>query len=656
MKFEKRIFCVISYIIMLAIMVTSIPCGGVSRVKAAVGEKEDTYIARVKKEGGGEEDNILITELSAEEAKEMKKDSDVIQIEKDFNLSALGKTKKKKNEQKKEQKNSPDMAWNMDMIDRSEIEVRKPEEKDKIKVAVLDSGMDFSDEVNVIDHIDMVGDSVPVYFEDITGHGTSVSSIISDINPYADIYSVRVLDGNNSASLSSVIQGIEWCIENDMDIINMSFGTKKDSDIFHEVIHRAYQKGILMIAAAGNSDMAGVDYPAAYPEVMAVGGTDSSGEKTEESSVGSEVELVAPGDSVEARGLFNGRVVAGGTSMAAPHVAGVASLIWQEDSTKSAQTVRASLNKSAKDMEDKTKFGNGMLDADDALAIFSMQDDVAGEDIVYENTEKVETYDTSDMVEGKWDKADHKTKVDKAVKIAGGLSKADIEIVKEGVVAQDQYLKWDKKDANTSKYMMFHGMRNYVNAYAYLMKMALKCRKSGLTEAKKVSYPNKNAEDNADCAKMKSYITADLIKKVLKKENAKYNARNAALVLMGMAMHVIGDTYAHRAYKSGSPYWIHIKSPDADVTSETPERYVATGYAMGEVLALWNGNCNPSFEEYDLIGIYNHSAKFRLESLCLYSARTENGIDYSYYQKNIKKLSCHWVKQSTGNVGLGLPD
>lgn len=645
MKVKKEVFRVVSCFCVIAILATNILCGNTKAI--AVGkEKKYTYIVCEK------DNTLIVTELSDREAGALENSSDVQEVEKDFNLTALGKKKKGGNKKVGVQ----DGTWNLAMIDRNKVKIKRPAKKNRIKVAVLDSGIDFSDDVNVAEHIDMVGDGVPVYYEDTTGHGTSVSSIISDINPHAEIYSVRVLNENNAAGLSSVIRGIEWCMENDIDIINMSFGTKQDSEILHQVISRAYKKGILLVAAAGNSDEKGVDYPAAYPEVMAVGGITSQGEKAEESSVGREVEIVAPGDSVEAKGLFQGQVVAGGTSIAAPHVAGVASLLWQQDSTRSAETVRTSLNESAKTMGNTEKFGHGVLDADDALKVFREHEDVATEDISYENVGKIKTYDTSALVEGSWEKEDHKAKVDKAVKIAGGLSKTDIAIVKEGVVAQDKYLAWDNSKPNTDKYKMLHGMNNYVNAYVYLMKMALKCRKKGLTEAKKVSYPNKNAEDNKDCANIKSSITASLIKKVLKKKNAKYNARNAGLVLMGMAMHVIGDTYAHRTYRKGSPYWVHIASPDTDNIRKTPERYTATGYAMGEVLALWNGNCNPSFEEYDLIGIYNHSSKFRLLGFCTFSARTRNGIDYSAYQKNVKKLSCHYVKKSSNGVGLGLPD
>jgi hypothetical protein len=123
---------------------------------------------------------------------------------------------------------------------------------------------------------------------------------------------------------------------------------------------------------------------------------------------------------------------------------------------------------------------------------------------------------------------------------------------------------------------------------------------------------------------------------------------------MGMAMHIVSDTYAHRSYVPGSPYWTHIThelGADKNDTTIGAKRYKASAYAVGEVLSVWNGNTSPSFEEYDLIGIYNHSVSFRLICYNDYSARCWNGIDYDSYKKNIKKLSCKYIKE-----GKALPE
>lgn len=147
-----------------------------------------------------------------------------------------------------------------------------------IKVAVIDSGIDTHDELNTKGWVDF-SDTVHGYKPtDNSGHGTAVAGVIAGringigmegIASEADIYSVKVLDMENTAPVSAVVKAIQWCIENEIDIINMSFGMDTDSVLLHGIVEQAYDKGILMIAAAGN-DTETVQYPAAYPQVMAV--------------------------------------------------------------------------------------------------------------------------------------------------------------------------------------------------------------------------------------------------------------------------------------------------------------------------------------------------------------------------------------------------
>ena len=119
----------------------------------------------------------------------------------------------------------------------------------------------------------------------MTGHGTAIAGIINDIAPNAEIYSVRIMDAENKATLSRVVEGIYWCIENDIDIINMSFGTTVKSAVLEKAIQDANDAGILLISSAGNGDTQGVEYPAAYEEVIAVGAVNTSAQKTEEITV-----------------------------------------------------------------------------------------------------------------------------------------------------------------------------------------------------------------------------------------------------------------------------------------------------------------------------------------------------------------------------------
>jgi len=143
---------------------------------------------------------------------------------------------------------------------------------------------------------------------------------IKGMNPDAEIYSIQILDENNQSTLGQVIAGIHKAIELDCDIINMSFGTTVDSQLLHDAIKEADKNGILMIAAAGNTEGGAVEYPAAYDEVLAVGASDTTGNKLDGSSDGEEIEIFAPGDQVVSTGLFGGSIVLSGTSIAVAQV------------------------------------------------------------------------------------------------------------------------------------------------------------------------------------------------------------------------------------------------------------------------------------------------------------------------------------------------
>jgi minor extracellular protease Epr len=97
------------------------------------------------------------------------------------------------------------------------------------------------------------------------------------VNSNVEIYSATVLDEENKAPISRIIAGIYWAIENDVNILSISFGTTKYSEALEIAIKDATDKGILVVAAAGNNNSEVVEYPAAFDNVMAVGGVDSQG-------------------------------------------------------------------------------------------------------------------------------------------------------------------------------------------------------------------------------------------------------------------------------------------------------------------------------------------------------------------------------------------
>ena len=209
-----------------------------------------------------------------------------------------------------------------------------------VKVAVLDTGIDYNHpdlDANYkagVNYVDVNRFDDP--FDD-NGHGTHVAGILAaelngtgvvGVAPSASLYAVKVLGSDGNGRLSDVIAGIEWAVANDMDIVNMSFKTE-DSPALAEACVQAYESGVLLVAAAGNTGWWGgyVDYPARYSSVIAVAATTAEDALYSNSAKGSDVDIVAPGAGVYSS-MNNGNYgTLSGTSQAAPHVAGVAALI-----------------------------------------------------------------------------------------------------------------------------------------------------------------------------------------------------------------------------------------------------------------------------------------------------------------------------------------
>jgi len=163
-----------------------------------------------------------------------------------------------------------------------------------------------------------------------------------------------------------------------MDVINMSFGGTYNSWLLDAACLLAYyQDELILVAAAGNSGNPGgggdnVGYPAAYDSVIAVAATNQNDERASWSSTGSEVELAAPGVSVTSTWLGGGYASKSGTSMACPHVAGTAALVWAINSGWSNEAVRTQLQDTADDLGAAgwdSKYGYGLIDADEAAGV-----------------------------------------------------------------------------------------------------------------------------------------------------------------------------------------------------------------------------------------------------------------------------------------------
>ena len=256
-----------------------------------------------------------------------------------------------------------------------------------VKVAIIDTGIDYTHpdlDANYkeggLDYVN--GDSNPM---DDNGHGTHCAGIVAaedneegvvGVAPEAHLYAVKVLDSGGSGYLSDVIAGIQWSMDNGMQVISMSLGTDTDYQSLHDACDEAYAAGIVVVAAGGNdylrrgrAEFDTVDYPARYDSVIAVGATDSNDEKASFSSTGPDVELAAPGVDILSTYLTGRYAYMSGTSMACPHVAGTAALVMVSEPTFTNVDVRQRLQATAEDLGDPgwdTWYGYGLGDADEA--------------------------------------------------------------------------------------------------------------------------------------------------------------------------------------------------------------------------------------------------------------------------------------------------
>ena len=263
----------------------------------------------------------------------------VVSIEPDVVVTALPKPDTPPGQDKKpggggEKEQPPQQVpWGVDRID-AEYAHSAGYTGLGAKVAVLDTGIDYKHpdlDDNCYGGVNVINPRKS--YKDDNGHGTHVAGIIAAENngigvvgvaPDASLYGVKALDRNGSGWLSDIIAGLEWCVNNRMDVVNMSLGTNSDIQALHDACDAA-SATVILVAAAGN-DGGAVDYPAAYNSVIAVSATNISDGLAYFSSYGPEIEIAAPGVNILSTYKGGGYETHSGTSMAAPHVAGTLTL------------------------------------------------------------------------------------------------------------------------------------------------------------------------------------------------------------------------------------------------------------------------------------------------------------------------------------------
>ena len=244
---------------------------------------------------------------------------------------------------------------------------------------MLDTGINYNHEELIgayVSGVDLINNDADPF--DDNGHGTHCAGIIAaahdnndvvvGVAPQVSLYSVKVLNSAGSGSMSTIISGIQWAVDHGMQVISMSLGASTGSTSLQQACDNAYNQGVLLVAASGNDYRSSINYPARYDSVVAVGATDSLDRRASFSNYGTGLELMAPGvnilstyKDVSPNDNRNIDVVTmSGTSMATPHVAGVAALVFaspidqiydaDHDGVWDASEVRTKLQSTANDL------------------------------------------------------------------------------------------------------------------------------------------------------------------------------------------------------------------------------------------------------------------------------------------------------------------
>ncbi len=254
----------------------------------------------------------------------------VLRVEDDILVFTLGKPSSSATTQP-----TQTLPWGINRID-AELVWPSGNNADPVRVAIVDTGISAT-------HPDLAANIKGGYnainttksWNDDNGHGSHVAGIVAALNnsigvigagPAVDLLAVKVLSRSGSGFTSDVIEGIQWAMNNNAQVINLSLGSSSGSQAMHDAIIAAYNAGVVIVAAAGNSGAA-VGFPAAYPETIAVSATDSNNLLASFSSRGPEIDLAAPGVSILSTYKGTGYATLSGTSMAAPHVTGAVALV-----------------------------------------------------------------------------------------------------------------------------------------------------------------------------------------------------------------------------------------------------------------------------------------------------------------------------------------
>src|SRR5262245_41503672 len=288
--------------------------------------------------------------------------------------------------------------WNLRMIHMPEAWERSRGKG--VVVAVIDSGIAYEDHDEYVQVPDLAGARFVAGYDfvhdtdhpnDDNGHGTHVAGTIAQrtnngvgvagVAFEARLMPLKVLDRSGIGNSADIADAIRWAADHGAKVLNLSLGGPGYSAVMERAVAYARQKGAVVVCAAGNAGVGQVSYPAAYAGAVAVGAVGPDGKLAPYSSWGEALDLIAPGGNTRLgpgngilqatidRADFRKPVLAEyqGTSMATPHVAGVAALLFAAGAQTPAEVEEAVFEGAQSEGAWAPKGGHGRLDALGAL-------------------------------------------------------------------------------------------------------------------------------------------------------------------------------------------------------------------------------------------------------------------------------------------------
>ena len=301
----------------------------------------------------------------------LRKNPNVRYIERDGTLSAIAQT----------------LPWGVDRVDADVVHADGETGGDDTDgeggadVAIIDTGID-ADHPDLLAnlgagraYVDCSGSSCTEPWDDDNSHGTHCAGIaaaadnsegVVGVAPAATLHALKALDDGGSGYLSDVVAAIEYTADQGWDVGSLSLGTASSYSTLRDACQYAADRGVLLVAAAGNDGCADcVNYPAAYATVVAVSATESDDTLASFSSTGAEIDLAAPGGGIYST-VVDGYATYSGTSMACPHVAGAGAQLMDDGYTSTE--ARDRLTSTAEDIGlSSDEQGSGLLDVEAAV-------------------------------------------------------------------------------------------------------------------------------------------------------------------------------------------------------------------------------------------------------------------------------------------------